>query len=117
MPQSRKPGFSKRQLGAGLDGRGLRYLHLRDLGTPKPGRDAARRGDHATMRRVFAGQMATAGAQAALTEAVAVARAAPACLLCFEHDPAHCHRAIVADAISAATGQAIIHLDGRLLHG
>lgn len=117
LPQSRKPGFSKRQLAAALDERGLRYLHLRDLGTPKPGRDAARRGDVATMHRVFAAQMATEGAQAALAEATAVAHSARACLLCFEHDHAHCHRTIVADAIAAATGQAIIHLNGCLLHG
>ena len=41
---SRRPGFSKRQLAAGLDERGIRYLHLRGLGTPKEGRLAARRG-------------------------------------------------------------------------
>ncbi len=117
LPQSRKPGFSKRQLAAGMDERGTRYLHLPDLGTPKPGRDAARRGDVATMHRVFAAQMATEGAKAALSEAIAVASRARTCLLCFEHDYTHCHRTIVADAIAAATGQTVTHLDGRLLLG
>ncbi|MBV9655626.1 MAG: DUF488 domain-containing protein [Acetobacteraceae bacterium] len=117
LPQSRKPGFSKRQLAAGLDERGLRYVHFRDLGTPKPGRDAARRGDVSTMHRVFAAQLATAAAQAALAEAILVARNAPACLLCFEHDAASCHRSIVAGAIAGRTGQTIVHLNGRLLHG
>ena len=32
---SRRPGFSKNQLAAGLDERGISYLHLRGLGTPK----------------------------------------------------------------------------------
>ena len=41
---SRKPGFSKRQLAAGLDAAGIGYVHLRPLGTPKPGRDAVRSG-------------------------------------------------------------------------
>ena len=41
---SRRPGFSKNQLAAGLDERGISYLHLRGLGTPKDGRDAARSG-------------------------------------------------------------------------
>ena len=45
---SRRPGFSKTQLAAGLDERGISYLHLRGLGTPKEGREAARGGD---MRR------------------------------------------------------------------
>jgi uncharacterized protein (DUF488 family) len=35
---SRRPGFSKRQLAAGLDDHGIGYLHLRALGTPKEGR-------------------------------------------------------------------------------
>src|SRR5881397_1022345 len=41
---SRRPGFSKRQLAAGLDAAGIGYLHLQKLGTPKEGRDAARSG-------------------------------------------------------------------------
>ena len=44
VSSSRRPGFSKRQLAAGLDERGIRYLHLRALGTPKEGRLAARAG-------------------------------------------------------------------------
>ena len=42
---SRRPGFSKRQLAAGLDECHIRYLHLRGLGTPKEGRLAARAGE------------------------------------------------------------------------
>src|ERR1700716_552580 len=42
---SRRPGFSKRQLAAGLDQAGISYLHLQKLGTPKEGRDAARSGN------------------------------------------------------------------------
>ena len=32
---SRRPGFSKRQLAAGLDAAGIGYLHLQKLGTPR----------------------------------------------------------------------------------
>jgi len=46
---SRRPGFSKRQFAAALDERGIGYLHLRGLGTPKEGRLAARAGDVATL--------------------------------------------------------------------
>ena len=45
VASSRRPGFSKNQLAAGLDERGISYLHLRGLGTPKDGRDAARGGN------------------------------------------------------------------------
>lgn len=35
IASSRRPGFSKTQLAAGLDERGIGYVHLRGLGTPK----------------------------------------------------------------------------------
>ena len=101
VPLSRKPGFSKRQLAAALDGAGIRYSNLRGLGTPKAGRDAARRGDTATMHRIFRAHMETPEAQADLGLAVEIARAAPACLLCFERDARHCHRTLVAEAMAA----------------
>src|SRR3982751_1125265 len=45
VTSSRRPGFSKNQLAAGLDERGIAYVHLAGLGTPKEGRLAARGGD------------------------------------------------------------------------
>ncbi len=50
---SRRPGFSKTQLAAGLDERGIAYLHLRGLGTPKEGREAARSGKTSAMLKIF----------------------------------------------------------------
>jgi len=41
---SRRPGFSKTALAGALRERGIDYLHLRPLGTPKAGREAARKG-------------------------------------------------------------------------
>jgi uncharacterized protein (DUF488 family) len=110
VPQSRKPGFSKRLLAASAEARGIRYVHLQALGTPKPGRDAARAGHAAEMERIFAAHMATETARAALVAARDIVTSAPACLLCFERDPHFCHRRIVADMLSAQTGQAIEHL-------
>jgi uncharacterized protein (DUF488 family) len=45
QPISRKKGFSKHQLPAHLQEAGIAYRHLRGLGTPKAGREAARGGD------------------------------------------------------------------------
>jgi uncharacterized protein (DUF488 family) len=39
---SRRPGFSKRQLAAGLDAHGMAYVHLQKLGTPGDAGGAAR---------------------------------------------------------------------------
>ena len=99
VPLSRKPGFSKRQLAASLHAAGIGYINLRGLGTPKAGRLAARRGDHATMRAIFAEHMRTDPAQTELAHATVIAAAAPSCLLCFEADPTHCHRLLVAEAM------------------
>jgi uncharacterized protein (DUF488 family) len=110
VPQSRKPGFSRRQLEAGLMERGVRYTLLRGLGTPAAGRAAVRRGDVATMRSIFSKHITSDVAQSDLAHAVSIAREAPCCLLCFERDHTHCHRAIVAELITATTAQAVRHL-------
>src|SRR5260221_14335952 len=53
VPISRKPGFSKTSLAQGLEAAGIRYLHLKGLGDPKPGRIAAREGRLSDFRRIF----------------------------------------------------------------
>ena len=108
---SRKAGFSKRLLAAGLAEAGIGYVHLQPLGTPKPGRDAVRRGDVATMRAIFREHMGALAPQAALAEAAVLARQTPICLLCFERDHQHCHRTLVAEMIASHTNQAIVHLE------
>jgi uncharacterized protein (DUF488 family) len=107
---SRKPGFSKNLLRGSLEARGLQYLHVQSLGTPKAGRIAARAGRAQEMARIFDVHMATPPAQAGLADAIAAAASVPTCLLCFERDAHMCHRRIVAEAIASQTGQAIEHL-------
>ncbi len=111
VPRSRKPGFSKRQLAAGLDQAGITYVHLQGLGTPKAGRDAVRAGHPERMRAIFDEHMTSDHAQVALAQATALARGARTCLLCFERDPACCHRSIVARMVRRKTGQTIINLE------
>jgi uncharacterized protein (DUF488 family) len=112
VPQSRKPGFSKRQLAAALDQAGIAYMHLQALGTPKPGRDAVRAGHPERMEVIFRDHMTSGRAQAELAQATSLARERPACLLCFERDHTTCHRRLVAEMIVAETGQPIVHLAG-----
>jgi uncharacterized protein (DUF488 family) len=107
---SRKPGFSKRQLAAGLDEVGIRYVHLRPLGTPKPGRDAVRAGHPERMEPIFRAHMETHEAQVALADAKGLAVERRSCLLCFERNHLHCHRRLVAEMIVAETGQTVEHL-------
>ena len=113
VPISRKPGFSKRQLAAGLAERGIAYVHLQALGTPKPGRDAARAGHPEKMELIFREHMKSDRAQVELAEAKSLVRGARACLLCFERDPNMCHRRLVAEMITADTAMRVVHLYAR----
>jgi uncharacterized protein (DUF488 family) len=110
VAQSRKPGFSKRQLAAALDEAGIGYVHLQGLGTPKPGRDAVRAGHPERMEVIFRDHMTSDRAQAELAQAKSLARERPSCLLCFERDHTTCHRRLVAEMIVAETGQDTRHL-------
>lgn len=107
---SRRAGFSKTLLAASLKDVGIDYVHLRQLGTPKPGRDAARKGHIAEMRAIFEGHLAEPGAQLELAKATEIAREKKAALLCYEADHKGCHRAIVADRICEALGCEIENL-------
>ena len=111
VAMSRRPGFAKSALAANLEGAGIGYLHLRKLGTPAEGRAAARAGDHATMRTVFATQLATDEAQAELaTLAGLVESGRPVCIMCFEANPEHCHRTLVARALKELMPLEIVDL-------
>lgn len=110
VAQSRKPGFSKRQLAAALDENGIAYVHLQGLGTPKSGRDAVRAGHPERMEPIFREHMTSDKAQAELAQAKTLARERACCLLCFEKDHTTCHRRFVAEMISADTGQPVVHL-------
>jgi hypothetical protein len=100
VASSRRAGYSKSALAANLAGAGIGYLHLRGLGTPAAGRKAARAGRHAEMHAVFERHLATHEAQDELEALLEIVRSGTsACLLCFEADPAHCHRTLVARAL------------------
>ena len=100
VAMSRRPGFAKSALSAHLRERGIEYLHFRALGTPAEGRAAARSGRTDVMHRIFREQLATDAAQAELAQLVDLVRGPKhVCILCFEADPAKCHRRIVAEAL------------------
>lgn len=113
---SRRLGFAKSALKAGMEENGIEYIHLRGLGTPKEGRDAARRGDMDTLSRVYEKQLQTPEAELDMAKVIDLSRTRSICLLCYEHDHKTCHRDMVADRIVKKTGQKIVHLhpDGNL---
>ena len=82
LPLSRKPGYSKRQLAAGLAEAGMAYHHLRALGTPPEGRDANRRRQWPQFWEIVETRLATAEAALDLARAADLARRARACHRC-----------------------------------
>lgn len=110
VANSRRAGFSKKSLAAALDEAGIAYIHMKPLGTPKRGREAARRGDTKTMTRIFEAKMVEPESQMALAETADLARRGRTCIMCLEHDWRDCHRAIVARHIENDFGIKPEHL-------
>ena len=111
VASSRRPGFSKTQLAAGLDERGIAYLHLRGLGTPKEGREAARGGKFDALHRIYAKHLKTPQAREELDELSSlVLKSGPACILCYERDHLHCHRQWIAEIIEERDGVKVENL-------
>ena len=95
---SRKRGLSKTALAAALQAAGIRYVHLRGLGNPKDNRAAFVSGNPAARARFVELPQSGDGERdlATLRDLTANNRVA---LLCFEHDPATCHRTVVAQQL------------------
>ena len=104
---SRRAGFSKTVLRASLEAAGMAYLHLRDLGTPKAGREAARAGRCDEMRAVFSGWLEEPAAVAAFERLAEEAEVRRTCLLCFEADPSCCHRQVLAERLVARAARTV----------
>ena len=109
-PISRRPGFSKRQLGASLEAAGLRYVHLAALGTPPEGREAGRRREWRRFWAIVEEKLSRGEAEHDLSRAALLAAAEPSCLLCYEADWQSCHRRRVAEILAARHGFRISHL-------
>ena len=108
LPLSRRPGFSKTPLKNALAEQGIGYVHLKALGTPAEGREAARKGRHAELERIYAGQLELPEAIAQGALMIELAREMPGALLCFEREPGGCHRTLLLAAI--APDADVVHL-------
>ena len=95
VPNSRRPGFSKTPLRNALAEAGIDYVHLRALGTPAAGREAARAGRKAELEAIYAGQLETPEAMAEGAMMLELSAEKPSALLCYERDPACCHRTLL----------------------
>ena len=86
-PLSRRKGFSKNVLQNVYIANDIEYVHLKGLGDPKEGREAARAGDHQKFAHIFNEHMKTAQAVADLKTAIDLVTSKVSCLLCYEREP------------------------------
>ena len=100
LPLSRRPGFSKSPLRAALAEAGIDYVHLRALGTPAAGREAARKGRQAELERIYSSQLELPEAIAQGAQMLELAAEKPSALLCFEREPSGCHRSLLLAAVA-----------------
>lgn len=109
LPLSRRKGFSKSPLSTALKKHGIRYVHDKALGAPKPIRNRLREtGDYVTYFRQFNAYLKT---QTAALEKLAKEYAESAvALMCFEKNPAECHRSAIARELARIVEAEPVHL-------
>ena len=100
VPNSRRPGFSKTPLRNALAEAGIDYVHLKALGTPADGRTAARAGKQEDLERIYAGQLELPEAIVQSEQMKELAAEMPSALLCYEREPAQCHRTLLLAAVA-----------------
>lgn len=108
LPLSRRPGFSKSPLRNALGEAGIDYVHLKALGTPAEGRSAAREGRQHDLERIYAGQLELPEAIVQAEQMRELAAEKPSALLCYEREPAQCHRSLL--IASVARDATVTHL-------
>ena len=103
---SRKPGFSKTALSRNLESANIRYIHLPDLGTPKPIREKLKStGDYNDFFETMDAHLAEK--EDAIEDAYKFVNENTCCLMCFERLATECHRNIVASKIKARDGNGL----------
>ena len=98
LPQSRRPGFSRRGLQDVLADAGIVYEHRAELGNPAPLRELYRAGRLEEGREAFRAQLMAERAWAldALADRLGER---PTAILCLEDDPALCHRGVILEEL------------------
>jgi uncharacterized protein (DUF488 family) len=106
LPLSRRKGFSKTPLSDALVRNGIDYLHVKPLGAPKPLRDAVKAGGPwSEYERGYASVLESN--ESALADLLELGAKGNLCLVCFERDPAVCHRRLVAEALQRKRPRAV----------
>ena len=111
IPISRKRGFSKNALAEKLMDSGIKYQHLKWLGSPKALRHEVRETrDYNTFFRGVVRHLRQELAVAQLNEAIELAREVRCCLMCCCEDWKYCHRSCVVDEMLTMKHFKVVHM-------
>jgi uncharacterized protein (DUF488 family) len=108
-PLSRKKGFSKTALSNYLESNGIKYIHMKLLGSPKPLRDKLR--SKSISFKEFAMQYTeyVQTQEESLSTLEDYASSHKCVLMCYEKDWKVCHRNLIAN-ILCSRGFGVIHI-------
>jgi len=100
-PFSRKPGFSKSKIEKVLLEHGIRYVHYRELGTPKELRKRFLSGEmnFHEFKKEFITELYSNGGREALKDVERICRGNRCALMCYERNWWECHRTIIAEIL------------------
>lgn len=104
IPLSRKKGFSKSALGQSLSEHGIKYVHIKRLGSPSKMRNRLKEDhDYELFFKDYTDYLMN-DAQDALNHLYEIAVHENTCVMCYEKDVNFCHRNIVARKLGALNG-------------
>jgi uncharacterized protein (DUF488 family) len=106
VPFSRKKGFSKTPLSHALEARGIRYVHLKELGSPTAVREELRSGgDYGKFFKEIEKYLDTRRED--IEQAYSYVDRMTCCLMCYERLAAMCHRKVVVKKIKERDGNGL----------
>ncbi|MCE5194039.1 MAG: DUF488 domain-containing protein [Nitrospiraceae bacterium] len=108
IPASRKFGFSKNQLLGHLEEVGIKYIHIKDLGSPKTLREKLRENnDFDSFFKKYSAYIQTRlDIVKKIYEDIIMHE--KSCIMCFERNPSQCHRKIVAEKVKEIDGNGLV---------
>jgi uncharacterized protein (DUF488 family) len=113
LPRSRhNPWFNREEIAPALRDSGIKYVHCAGLGGfrhPAPLQESVNKGWKNEAFRGYADYMQTEAFRIHLQRVIDLARAGKVVLMCAEAVPWHCHRSLIADALTVS-GMKVVHI-------
>jgi len=113
LPRSRhNPWFNREEIAPALRDSGIKYVHCAGLGGfrhPAPLQESINKGWKNEAFRGYADYMQTEEFRTHLQGVIDLARAGKVVLMCAEAVPWHCHRSLIADALTVS-GVKVVHI-------